>query len=125
MAHRWVTRLGTDARHLGPPILPILQASAHLEAALTKTSHAGKDAKPAVFRSSRLVGQKLDDRSGRIILFHDSGREAGVIAPADFRNEVAELAVVFVLFEARVCLGIIRLQADQFIARFLTRQAGI
>ena len=47
MAHRWVTRLGIGARRLGLPILPILQASAHREAALTKTIRAGKDAKPA------------------------------------------------------------------------------
>jgi hypothetical protein len=56
---------------------------------------------------------------------HDRGRDARVIAPTDFRDEVAEFAVVFVLFQARVSLGIIRLQAYQFIARFLTRQAGV
>ena len=33
-AHRWVTHLGTGARDLGLPIHPILQASAHPEAAL-------------------------------------------------------------------------------------------
>jgi hypothetical protein len=47
MAHRWVKRLGTGAQGLGPPIHPILQASVYAEAALTKTSRAGKDAKPA------------------------------------------------------------------------------
>src|SRR5260370_33351957 len=47
MAHRWARRLGTGVRGLGPPIHPILQASAHPEPALTKTSHAGKDAKPS------------------------------------------------------------------------------
>lgn len=126
MAHRWVTRLGTSARHLGLPILPILQASAHLDAAINQDIPRREGLETsASFRPSRLVGQNLDDRSGRIFLVHDSGREAGVITPADFRDEVAEFAVVFVLFQARVCLGIIRLQADQFIARFLTRQAGV
>ena len=100
MAHRWVTRLGISARGLGLPIHQILQASAHLGAGLTKTSRTGKDAKPASLCPSRLVGQKLDDRSGRIFLVHDSGREAGVIAPGDLRDEVAEFAVVFVLFQA-------------------------
>jgi hypothetical protein len=60
-----------------------------------------------------------------MFLVHDNNREARVIAPADFRDEVAEFAVVLVLFQARVCLGIIRLQAHQFIARFLTPQAGV
>lgn len=46
MTHRWVTRLGTNARGLGLPIHSILQASAHPETALTKISRAGKDAKP-------------------------------------------------------------------------------
>src|SRR5579859_4576735 len=67
----------------------------------------------------------LEDRSGRVFLVHDCGREASVITPADFRDEVAEFAVVFVLFQARICLGIIRLQAHQFIARFLIRRAGV
>ena len=60
-----------------------------------------------------------------MLLVHDSDREARLIARADFRDEVAEFAVVFVLFQAGVCLGIIRLQAHQFIARFLTPQAGV
>jgi hypothetical protein len=46
MADRWAKRLGTGAQGLGPPIHPILQASVYAEAALTKTSRAGKDAKP-------------------------------------------------------------------------------
>ena len=47
MAHRWVRHLGTGVRGLGPPIHPILQASAYREGALTNTSRAGKGAKQA------------------------------------------------------------------------------
>ena len=126
MAHRWVTRLGTSARHLGLPILPILQASVHLDAAINQDIPPREGLETsASFRPSRLVGQNLDDRSGRIFLVHDSDRDTRVIAPADFRDEVAEFTVVYVLFQARVCLGIVRLQADQFITRSLTRQAGV
>ena len=76
-------------------------------------------------RPSRLVGQKLGDHSGGMFPVHDSDRKAHLIAPADFRDEVAEFASVFVPFQARVGLGIIRLQAHQFIARFLILRAGV
>jgi hypothetical protein len=60
-----------------------------------------------------------------MFLVHDSDRKARVIAPAGLRDEVTEFAVVLVLFQARVCLSVIRLQARQFIARFFTPQAGV
>jgi len=50
--------------------------------------------------------------SSRMFLIHDRGREARVIAPTDFRDEVAQRAVVYVLFQARVCFGVTRLQAQ-------------
>ena len=47
-----------------------------------------------------------------MFLIHDRGRVARVIAPTDFRDEVAQRAVVYVLFQARVCFGVTRLQAQ-------------
>jgi hypothetical protein len=91
---------------------------------LTTTSGApGRRGDTGVFYPSRLAGEKPGDHSGGMLLVHDSDRKARLSAAGDFRDEAAEFTVVSMLFEARVCVGIIRLQANQFIGRFLSLRA--
>jgi hypothetical protein len=66
-----------------------------------------------------MADQEIADRPGKLFSAQDSIRDAGAISPAEFGDELAEFAVVLVLFQVRVRLGVIGLQAKQFIGHCL------
>jgi hypothetical protein len=66
-----------------------------------------------------LSDQKTNEHSGGTFIVQGSIRCARIIARPDFRDNAANLTVIFVQHQTRVSLGIIRLQPEEFICHFL------